>query len=112
MNAFAAAYVSVEKALFYTLTRKLVGNIGLRVWQLLRAPSVMQLHRRREALRGGTLPGPRAVPTWLWLWSSEGWFQPLVHDAVRGVLGLARRLDRSSRRLEGWLIGGRDEVQG
>lgn len=87
----------------------MLGNIGLRSWQLLRAPSAMLLARRREALLGVPLPPPRTVPTRLWLWSSEGWFEPVVHDVVRVVMGAARTLDGISRRVERLAIGGRDE---
>jgi hypothetical protein len=87
----------------------MVGNIGLRVWQLLRAPGVLQIQRRREALLAGTLPGPRSVPAWLWLWSSEGWFQPFVQGAVGLVTGASNLLERASRAVERLAIGGRDE---
>lgn len=87
----------------------LLGNLGLRTWQLLRAPSVLAATRRREALVGRPYAAPWTVPAPLWAWSSEGWFEPVADLLVGVTVGAAARLDRWSRRLEALATGGRDE---
>lgn len=87
----------------------MASNIGLRLWQILRAPSALSLHTRREVSLGHTLPGPRQVPIGLWLWSSEGWFEGPIRAASRALLAVAALLHGASRRAEAWLVGGRDE---
>lgn len=86
----------------------MVGNLGLRTWQILRAPGALADARRQAELLGGPLPPPRRVPRWLWLWASSGFVDPALDRAVAMGLGLGRALDAASRRVEGWTVGGRD----
>lgn len=89
----------------------MLANLGLRVWQVLRAGNALQLAHRRESLRGRALPTPHPLPVVRWLWSSEGWFEPVVQRGVRIVLQLSSWLDGVSRGLEKRASGPQDEGQ-
>ncbi|MCB9696656.1 MAG: hypothetical protein H6738_07735 [Alphaproteobacteria bacterium] len=89
-------------------TVHLLGNLALRVAQVLRAPDVLRQVARREALTGRPRALPRPMPALPWLWSSEGWFEAGPRLVVGLLLRIAGALDAGSRMVESWAVGGRD----
>jgi NADH-quinone oxidoreductase subunit L len=80
----------------------MLGNIGLRLWQLLRAPSAIQLDRMRSGLARGKLRPPRIVPAPLYMWAAQSFHLDAFVERwlVAPLMAVARGVDRLERRME------------
>ncbi|HET9481778.1 MAG TPA: proton-conducting transporter membrane subunit [Candidatus Polarisedimenticolia bacterium] len=92
----------------------LLGNACLRLFQFLRAPSVLHdFHEARNALgapHGGVRPRrrrPHRLNLWLYrLWLERGYVEDLLDRLVVGpFLGLARAIDRTEKRIADRIAG-------
>lgn len=88
----------------------LVGNLGLRVWQMLRAPSALALRRSEESLLGRAVGPAWNLPGWAWLWLSPGVVPSVLELGGRALMRVSHDVDRLSRWVEARAVGGRDEV--
>lgn len=83
----------------------LLGNLGLRTWQLLRSPSVLHLARERTRQSDQPLPAAQTVPMSLWILATAGGLEPVTLKVVAWLAAVARGLDRASRRIEAAVAG-------
>ena len=96
----------------------LLGNACLRLFQFLRAPSVLHdFHEARKAVGSRPVRPPRSFrflpkPVGLWLYRSSlerGYLEDVIDLAiVTPFLGLARGIDRMDRWIVGWIAGVED----